>query len=133
VTGVTVLLDVRAVNRLFHSPKALIATTSAYGPSGVVPGRELGADVDPFTLHLFAAFAKKERAMIGARTKVALVAAKARGVKLGGPKLAQARKVALEAIGAARRVGHVSPRPSDSGGARIERSSGGQKWRRNRI
>jgi hypothetical protein len=94
---------------------------------------ELGADVDPFTLHLFAAFAKKERAMIGARTKVALVAAKARGVKLGGPKLAQARKVALEAIGAARRVGHVSPRPSDSGGARIERGSGGEKWRRNRI
>lgn len=62
---------------------------------------EVGSDVDPFILNLFAALAEKERAMIGARTKAALAAAKARGVKLGGPKLAQARKVALEAIGAA--------------------------------
>ena len=62
---------------------------------------ELGADVDPFILHLFAALAEKERAMISTRTKAALKAAKARGVKLGGPKLAQARKVALETIGAA--------------------------------
>jgi DNA invertase Pin-like site-specific DNA recombinase len=44
---------------------------------------ELGADVDPFILHLFAALAEKERAMISARTKAALQAAKARGVKAG--------------------------------------------------
>jgi DNA invertase Pin-like site-specific DNA recombinase len=62
---------------------------------------ELGPDVDPFILHLFAALAEKERAMIGARTKAALAAAKARGVKLGGPKLAQARKAALKSVGAA--------------------------------
>ena len=62
---------------------------------------ELGADVDPFILHLFAALAEKERAMISTRTKAALKAAKARGVKLGGPKLAQARKAALQTIGAA--------------------------------
>jgi DNA invertase Pin-like site-specific DNA recombinase len=59
---------------------------------------ELGADVDPFILHLFAALAEKERAMIAARTRDALRRAKARGVKLGGPKLAQARKSAVEAI-----------------------------------
>jgi DNA invertase Pin-like site-specific DNA recombinase len=53
---------------------------------------ELGPDVDPFILHLFAALAEKERAMISARTKSALAAARARGVKLGGPKLAQARR-----------------------------------------
>jgi DNA invertase Pin-like site-specific DNA recombinase len=62
---------------------------------------ELGADVDPFILHLFAALAEKERAMISVRTRAALAAAKARGVTLGGPKLAEARKVAVAAIEAA--------------------------------
>jgi DNA invertase Pin-like site-specific DNA recombinase len=59
---------------------------------------ELGPDVDPFILHLFAALAEKERALIATRTKAALAAAKGRGVKLGGPKLADARKAAIERI-----------------------------------
>jgi DNA invertase Pin-like site-specific DNA recombinase len=59
---------------------------------------ELGPDVDPFVLHLFAALAEKERALISTRTRQALAAAKARGVVLGGPKLSQARKSAVEAI-----------------------------------
>jgi len=45
---------------------------------------ELGADTDPFLLYLFAALAERERRIIGERTKLALAAARARGVKLGG-------------------------------------------------
>src|SRR5262245_14737898 len=45
---------------------------------------ELGPDVDPFMLHIYAALAEKERRLISRRTKDALRAAKARGVKLGG-------------------------------------------------
>jgi DNA invertase Pin-like site-specific DNA recombinase len=59
---------------------------------------DLGPDVDPFILHLFAALAEKERAMISARTRSALQAAKARGVVLGGPKLHEARKAAQASI-----------------------------------
>ena len=59
---------------------------------------ELGPDVDPFVLHLFAALAEKERALISTRTRQALSAAKARGVTLGNPKLHVARKSAVEAV-----------------------------------
>jgi DNA invertase Pin-like site-specific DNA recombinase len=46
---------------------------------------ELGADADPFMLHLYAALAEKERHLIAERTRVALAARKAQGVKLGNP------------------------------------------------
>lgn len=49
---------------------------------------ELGAECDPFMLHLYAALAEKERALISARTKAALAAKKADGTgwKPGNPK-----------------------------------------------
>jgi DNA invertase Pin-like site-specific DNA recombinase len=62
---------------------------------------ELGSDVDPFVLHLFAALAEKERSLISTRTKVALAAAKARGVQLGNPQLHLAREAAHKAAAAA--------------------------------
>jgi DNA invertase Pin-like site-specific DNA recombinase len=58
---------------------------------------ELGPDVDPFMLHIYAAMAEKERAVISERTKAALAAAKARGVKLGNPRLAEARAPLMRA------------------------------------
>jgi DNA invertase Pin-like site-specific DNA recombinase len=61
---------------------------------------ELGPDVDPFVLHLFAALAEKERRMIADRTRQALKAAKGRGKHLGAPpiKLAKARRKAASVV-----------------------------------
>jgi DNA invertase Pin-like site-specific DNA recombinase len=72
---------------------------------------ELGPDVDPFVLHLYAALAEKERALIAGRTKSALAAAKARGVKLGNPNIEAARGDAVAAIKAEadRAAGNVLP------------------------
>jgi DNA invertase Pin-like site-specific DNA recombinase len=61
---------------------------------------ELGPDVDPFILHLYAALGEKERALISSRTKAALAALKAKGeIKLGNPEIGKAamegRKVVM--------------------------------------
>jgi len=50
---------------------------------------ELGADADPFMLHLYAALAEKERRLIGERTKSALAARKTQGARLGNPRNAR--------------------------------------------
>lgn len=62
---------------------------------------ELGADTDPFLLHLYAALAEKERRLISERTRAALAAAKARGQRLGNPNGAAALHRAAKGNGAA--------------------------------
>lgn len=90
---------------------------------------ELGPDVDPFVLHLFAALAEKERALISTRTRQALEAAKARGVALGSPKLHVARKSAVASItaGADRHAANILPiiREAQSAGATTLRQIAG--------
>jgi DNA invertase Pin-like site-specific DNA recombinase len=60
---------------------------------------ELGADTDPFVLHLFAALAEKERALISQRTRDALGRKKAAGALLGNrTNPAEAGALGREAI-----------------------------------
>ena len=47
---------------------------------------DLGADTEPFLLHLYAALAEKERALISTRTKAALVQARAKVTVIGQKK-----------------------------------------------
>lgn len=64
---------------------------------------ELGRQSDPFMLHLFAALAEKERALISQRTTAALKALKGRGVKLGSGNPKRGASVAARARMAAAR------------------------------
>ena len=106
---------------------------------------ELGADADPFMLHLYAALAEKERTLISERTKAALAARKARGVPLGNRRTpaaaaAKGRKASLDqaerfakevmaTIGSIQRSGVTSlrgiARALDARGVRTAR---GGKW-----
>lgn len=61
---------------------------------------ELGPDVDPFILHLYAALGEKERKLIASRTKAALAMKKAQGAVLGNPKLHLARESSKMAVSA---------------------------------
>lgn len=84
---------------------------------------ELGSGVDPFVLHLYAALAEKERAMISTRTKAALAAAKAKGTRLGNPNIeeAQAKGTASVKAEAERFAANVLPiiKPMRDGGATL--------------
>jgi DNA invertase Pin-like site-specific DNA recombinase len=59
---------------------------------------ELGADTDPFLLHIYAALAEKERRLISQRTREALQRKKAQGALLGNrTNLAEAQAKGREA------------------------------------
>jgi DNA invertase Pin-like site-specific DNA recombinase len=57
---------------------------------------DLGTDTDPFMLHIYAAFAEKERRLISERTKAGLREARKRGKVIGGAN-AQSARNAVEA------------------------------------
>ena len=88
---------------------------------------ELGDDVDPFMLHVYAALAEKERRMISERTRAALTAKRARGEPLGNRvNLSEAQALGAAAVAAeARRFAeNVAPviREARAGGARSLRA-----------
>src|ERR1039457_6402947 len=60
----------------------------------------LGRQADPFILHLYAALAEKERALISERTKAGLQAAKRRGQRLGMRAKPQRVQREIAALGA---------------------------------
>jgi DNA invertase Pin-like site-specific DNA recombinase len=64
---------------------------------------ELGVDADPFMLHLYAAFAERERNLISQRTKEALATAKAKGKQLGGLR-EHGRQAKAEAVARAQEL-----------------------------
>lgn len=57
----------------------------------------LGPNVDPFMLHIYAAVAEKEAALISERTKAALASARARGSRLGNPNISEMQKLGAAA------------------------------------
>jgi Site-specific recombinases, DNA invertase Pin homologs len=61
---------------------------------------DLGRQADPFILHLYAALAEKERALISERTRAALRSAKRRGQRLGMRARPRAAARAIQQAGA---------------------------------
>jgi DNA invertase Pin-like site-specific DNA recombinase len=57
---------------------------------------ELGAQADPFLLHIYAALAEQERRMISERTRAGLQAARKRGVRLGSATIGRDNKRAAD-------------------------------------
>ncbi len=90
------------LDRLARNTAFLLSVVHGAGEAGVVfcdlpqlPPGPGGA----FILTMFAAVAELERGLISQRTKAALAAAKARGIKLGNPRLAHGFDSAMSLAG----------------------------------
>jgi DNA invertase Pin-like site-specific DNA recombinase len=95
------------LDRLARNTSFLLSVVRGAGEAGVVfcdlPQMPPGP-AGVFILTMFAAVAELERGMISQRTKAALAAAKARGVKLGSPKLGAGFDSAASRAGRAART-----------------------------
>lgn len=145
-------LVIAKLDRLARNARFLLDVVEGCGEAGVafcdLPQIPSGA-VGKFLVTLLAAVAELEAGLISQRTKAALAAAKARGVKLGGPNLkhgdseaaragraAQAARAHEHAVDvrpyldAARAAGAVSLRQlAEALQARgVQPPSGGERW-----
>jgi len=96
------VLVIAKLDRLARNAAFLLAIVDGAGPGGIVfrdlPEVPAGA-VGKFFITLMAAVAELERGLISQRTKAALAAAKARGVKLGGPNMGRGFDTAMSRAG----------------------------------
>lgn len=95
-------LIIAKLDRLARNTAFLLSVVRGTGEAGVVfcdlPQLPVGP-AGAFVLTMFAAVAELERGLISQRTKSALAAAKARGVKLGGPNLARGFATEMSRLG----------------------------------
>lgn len=89
------ILIVNKVDRLARRASVVLGMMDA-GIKFIIS--ELGELVDVFFVQMLSVFAERERKIIGERTKAALTALKARGVKLGSPDLEKARGGASKTV-----------------------------------
>jgi DNA invertase Pin-like site-specific DNA recombinase len=82
------------LDRLSRNVNFISGLMEAGVPFVVAP---MGFGVDPFMLHIYAAFAEKERNVIAQRTKDALAVIKASGRKLGNPNLHLVQQLSADA------------------------------------
>lgn len=100
-------LIIAKLDRLARDTEFLLSIVRGSGTGGIafcdlpdLPPGPAGA----FILTMFAAVAELERGLISQRTKAALAAAKARGVRLGGPNLGRGFDAAASRAGRAART-----------------------------
>jgi len=93
------ILVIAKLDRLSRN-LAFIATLMDSGVSFVACDNP---HANKLTVHILAAVAEHEREMISERTKAALAVAKARGKRLGNPRLSEARAIGRAAVEAAAR------------------------------